>query len=375
MLTVLGSILSLKVVFPFIVDFVISVFMLLTGIKWLLKKNKEERTLNYIDLFLMALTGLAILSTCWSTNISLTFHQSVYLATLSMIVLTVRIVSIEKLKLSIYLFCSIALGILLISFTYLSYPTFIETSLVRNLGMNSNSASFYLLVCCVFLLNYIWHSKSTVHKLLWGVLAIWSFILILRMASIGNMLVFICILSLFFLKKSKSVLLNKKILSFGFLGLLTAFILFFILSPNSEIIHQLATEGDRQAEFKLSYLLAREKCLLGHGFGNWKTVAYMHPLSDLSLHMNNQYFDARDFLGSHNIFSKMLGELGILGLGIFSLIIFIPIIYYIRKKVKFSVFQESCFWTFCAYILNRLFVPSSHHQGFYSKNLHKTPII
>jgi len=348
MFTALGSMLGIKGIVPFVLNVVVSFAMLGIGINWFFRKIFHKQSLSYIDLLLISLSFLSVCSIFWSTQKGLAYNESSLILTLCLYVITIRTISIGRSGQLTYIFVTIILILLLVILSYFSYPSFNKTSFGGIL--NSNSASFYLLACCAFLINWAGDIKNMLLKLLYGLLFIWTFLLIVWMVSLGSIIIFVFIFLLFAVHKKSIKLPNWKSFAISLVGVVILVLLASKFLPISEILLEASTEGDRPAEYKLTCLLAKENFLFGHGFGNWLTMAYKNPLPEAELYINNPNFFSRGFIGSHNIFSKMLGELGVIGLVIFSIIAFLPISKFLRNKIQLNGFQESCFWTFYVYL-------------------------
>ena len=220
---------------------------------------------------------------------------------------------------------------------------------------NKNIAAFSLAIKLNFLFYFLYKQKSLFLKIIFVLIYLGGSFALLMINSKGAILIhitaiiyYICF-GIFLYKNDKKFILNAIIVAFLF-GSLN------LISKKNNAINAVANtivnfQADSGNTSRVKYysqviMSAKEKPLIGIGYGNWKIESIKYDSKEMRDYIVQYY--------SHNDFFQVLAETGFIGLFFYSSI-FISIFLLILKKLNqettklniyFPIFLLGCFFTY-----------------------------
>lgn len=258
----------------------------------------------------------------------------------------------------------VALFMFLLLFHLLAVSFNIQTGVewVEFMSKNKNYTTSFL--CCLYPFLLFYKSKSQFIRFLKIISAVLILNLILLTSARG------ALLALGF------ILLYKVYCSFKgsqyFISVFSAFSLVIIsgiVAFNSN--HPQLTKLDIVAEYKKElpsrlYLakssihMALDNPVLGTGAGNWHLNAYNNPLADITEFNTTEGFAT---YRAHNLYGKILGELGIVGLLLF-LFSFFMLVRDVSKQKELSTIQQASLAVLISYLTVSWFYVTANSHAF-----------
>ncbi len=294
---------------------VFAAFPLLLALGAALTKRKLLLDLKFIDLFWVGFVLLAFTSYFWATNPALVWYKGFCFLGLFLISIIFRdLIKYPLIRRFFPLLMSVLFLVIFIQHLLAVHfdTSFFDASWNTFLNRNSNVTTCYLVTLFPFLLFK--QSKNQFYRFV----KILSAILILNILFLAN--VKIVILSLLMIMLYYFWSNQRKLL----------FVLFSMAVFGIVIINGFFSYDELMAKYfadiykpdafsrldlaHLSIDLFRDNPLLGVGSGNWITEVYSQDLSGISYYSQSDDYTR---LHSHNIFLKIAGELGLVGLVLF----------------------------------------------------------
>ena len=304
-------------------------FLMLTGA--VLTKRKLLLDIKSVDLFWVGFTLLGFLSYFWATNPALVWYRGFSFLGLFLISLIFRdLIKYPLIRRFFPLLLSVLFLVIFLQHLLAVHfeTSFFDSSWNRFLNRNSNVTTCYLVTVFPFLLFK--QSKNQFYRFL----KILSAILILNILFLAN--VKIVILSLlmimlyyFWSNQRKLLFILFTMAVFGIIIINGFFSYDELMAKHFADIYK-PDNFSRLDLANLSIDLIRENPLVGVGKGNWITEVYNQDLREIGYY--NQ-LDDYSRLHSHNLFLKIAGELGVIGLFLF-LSPFVITLYHGFKKVS-----------------------------------------
>ena len=278
----------------------------------------------------------------------------------SVCVLLTALIAFKKIKNPIIFLAEIFSIFLLIECSYLIIEFFFFDSTFTGISTNRNISSSSIIIKFIFLIFLMNSSRNDINKVFLRVLEVMVIISIILLQSRLGLFSLVLIYILFFF-------INKAKRKYYFISLFIVFLSSILLygSGDSRVIDKnyniLNIESDESLNQRLNFYeiafdLFREKPLIGHGVGSWKYESIGYKKSENNTVLIPYY--------THNDFLQILVETGIIGLGIFSLIILylLNCIFKLLKRDKdISVFIILFIFFFLNSMIN---FPSHRSQEF-----------
>ncbi len=278
----------------------------------------------------------------------------------SVCVLLTALIAFKKIKNPIIFLAEIFSIFLLIECSYLIIEFFFFDSTFTGISTNRNISSSSIIIKFIFLIFLMNSSRNDINKVFLRVLEVMVIISIILLQSRLGLFSLVLIYILFFF-------INKANRKYYIISLFIVFLSSILLygSGGSRVIDKnyniLNIESDESLNQRLNFYeiafdLFREKPLIGHGVGSWKYESIGYKKSENNTVLIPYY--------THNDFLQILVETGIIGLGIFSLIILylLNCIFKLLKRDKdISVFTILFIFFFLNSMIN---FPSHRSQEF-----------
>lgn len=330
-------------------------FIILAGFPFLLIvagfifKRKLILELKPVDISWILFIILGFVSFLWATNPSLVWYRG--FAFIGLFIISLLFRDLIKYPLIRKMFPLLMSGLFIIIFVQHLMAvhfeiTFLDKSWNNFLSRNSNVTTCYLVSLFPFLLFK--QSKNQFYRFF----KILSSILILNILFLANVkiviLSFLMIMIYYFYSNQRKLLFVLfSMLVFGVIILNGFFSYDEIMSTYFSEIYKPDTFS-RMSLVDLSKSLIQKNPIIGVGQGNWVTEVYNADLSLISPFNNSDDFVR---LHSHNIYLKIAGELGVLGLLLFLIPFVITIYTGIKKRLEFDYVDKAAFATVLSYLL------------------------
>jgi len=338
----------------------------------------KKTVLNLFDILLLSFIIWNFASFYWATNPSLIWGTSFAWLIMFLVYKKISAVNFSKIKLSTFL--KITLIVLSTSYFFLAF-IFIKTCLGNeNFGFHYNDLSGvykymgtngnYIGTCLVLFFPILISifDKLPRWRIYSSFLIAFNFVIIILFNSRGTLIAFVLQI-LFYIYFYRNRIFKKNNFKYISFFTIAAVIAFFIINDKGNFFHHLnpskdiiSEHGDDRIElWNNSIQLIQDNALTGVGAGNWQIEnmrfdagAYRH------------YFDkAGYYRHPHNQFLHMFSELGLIGGGLYLLIILFSLYtgYKLYRKNQDNIF----FITPLLIMLSYLFL--SHFYGvIYSSN-------
>ena len=312
------------------------------------------------DLFWVSFCVVGISSYLWTVNVSLIWFPLAIWFCLILWLLSMRVITVmfDEARLFVsYVF----VGLFLISLIYIAIILLLKLSPAKYFGYNTNYLTLHLLSLWPFLLFY---------KKKYAFLNISCFLLLIYIFylshSKGSFLIFVFLIFLsiseYLYKRSKKILryLVIAILSIGL-------VVFFFPGFNlfiDRIQEKIIDNGDFSRLFMLrdSFDIFKNHPLLGIGLGNWHSFAYTGDQS-LFLGIQNAFYR----FNSHNLYSLILAELGLIGIISYLGGVYYPIYKKIKHYKELVFLDKEYMLSISIYLLGTIFYLSSYsYESFFS---------
>jgi len=235
----------------------------------------------------------------------------------SVCVLLTALIAFRKIKNPIIFLAEIFSIFLLIECSYLIIEFFFFDSTFTGISTNRNISSSSIIIKFIFLIFLMNSSRNDFNKVFLKVLEVMVIIsIILLQSRLGLFSLVLIYILFFFINKAK----RKYYLISLFIVFLSSILLYGsggsrVIEKNYNILNIESDESlnQRLNFYEIAFDLFREKPLIGHGVGSWKYESLGYKKSENNTVLIPYY--------THNDFLQILVETGIIGLGIFSLII------------------------------------------------------
>ncbi len=278
----------------------------------------------------------------------------------SVCVLLTALIAFKKIKNPIIFLAEIFSIFLLIECSYLIIEFFFFDSTFTGISTNRNISSSSIIIKFIFLIFLMNSSRNDINKVFLRVLEVMVIIsIILLQSRLGLFSLVLIYILFFFINKAK----RKYYIISLFIVFLSSILLYGsggsrVIDKNYNILNIESDESlnQRLNFYEIAFDLFREKPLIGHGVGSWKYESIGYKKSENNTVLIPYY--------THNDFLQILVETGIIGLGIFSLIILylLNCIFKLLKRDKdISVFIILFIFFFLNSMIN---FPSHRSQEF-----------
>jgi len=278
----------------------------------------------------------------------------------SVCVLLTALIAFKKIKNPIIFLAKIFSIFLLIECSYLIIEFFFFDSTFTGISTNRNISSSSIIIKFIFLIFLMNSSRNDINKVFLRVLEVMVIIsIILLQSRLGLFSLVLIYILFFFINKAK----RKYYIISLFIVFLSSILLYGsggsrVIDKNYNILNIESDESlnQRLNFYEIAFDLFREKPLIGHGVGSWKYESIGYKKSENNTVLIPYY--------THNDFLQILVETGIIGLGIFSLIILylVNCIFKLLKRDKdISVFIILFIFFFLNSMIN---FPSHRSQEF-----------
>ena len=278
----------------------------------------------------------------------------------SVCVLLTALIAFKKIKNPIIFLAEIFSIFLLIECSYLIIEFFFFDSTFTGISTNRNISSSSIIIKFIFLIFLMNSSRNDFNKVFLKVLEVMVIIsIILLQSRLGLFSLVLIYILFFFINKAK----RKYYIISLFIVFLSSILLYGsggsrVIDKNYNILNIESDESlnQRLNFYEIAFDLFREKPLIGHGVGSWKYESIGYKKSENNTVLIPYY--------THNDFLQILVETGIIGLGIFSLIILylLNCIFKLLKRDKdISVFIILFIFFFLNSMIN---FPSHRSQEF-----------
>jgi len=321
-----------------------------------LTKRKLLLDVKLIDVFWAGFALLGFSSYFWATNPALVWYRGFCFLGLFLISIIFRdLIKYPSIRKYFPILMSILFLIIFVQHLMAVHfdLTFLDSSWNQFLNRNSNVTTCYLVTLFPFLLFK--QSKNQFYRFV----KILSAILILNILFLAN--VKIVILSLlmimlyyFWSNQRKLLFVLFAMAVFGIIIVNGFFSYDEIMAKHFASIYK-PDNFSRLDLANLSIVLFKNNPILGVGNGNWITEVYSQDLNNISLFRNADDFSR---LHSHNLYLKVAGELGVVGLLLF-IAPFVMTLYRGFVRVKQLDYVEKASF---ASVVSYLFV-SSYYGG------------
>lgn len=349
-LVILGSVYPLSLSY----FFRSSNFLILSGLVTLfyILSFKSDKPLPVIQLghvFWIVLITIMFASSIWATNPYYAIYSGVgWTLFYLFMVMTQNVVKSAETKGLLLNVLGIAFIILLmdaaiIMFMDQGYPQ-------SHFGMHRNVIAIHLLGLFPFFLFAFTSGRIIYLFKLAGTLLLGAVLVYCN--SVGSIITYLILFGLFVIINHKTILKDNilKLLS----GLAIVALLVGIFQfQDSVFVKELeeGKEGNREMMINNSFKLLSESPIVGIGAGNWKTEVYKYGLEGFSYADN---FKTYRIQSSHNIFTTMLSEIGVLGFLFFLLAWGYPLFTLIRHRSQATAIQWASFLTVTSFLLQGL---------------------
>ncbi len=278
----------------------------------------------------------------------------------SVCVLLTALIAFRKIKNPIIFLAEIFSIFLLIECSYLIIEFFFFDSTFTGISSNRNISSSSIIIKFIFLIFLMNSSRNDINKVFLRVLEVMVIIsIILLQSRLGLFSLVLIYILFFFINKAK----RKYYIISLFIVFLSSILLYGsggsrVIDKNYNILNIESDESlnQRLNFYEIAFDLFREKPLIGHGVGSWKYESIGYKKSENNTVLIPYY--------THNDFLQILVETGIIGLGIFSLIILylLNCMFKLLKRDKdISVFTILFIFFFLNSMIN---FPSHRSQEF-----------
>lgn len=278
----------------------------------------------------------------------------------SVCVLLTALIAFRKIKNPIIFLAEIFSIFLLIECSYLIIEFFFFDSTFTGISSNRNISSSSIIIKFIFLIFLMNSSRNYINKVFLRVLEVMVIIsIILLQSRLGLFSLVLIYILFFFINKAK----RKYYIISLFIVFLSSILLYGsggsrVIDKNYNILNIESDESlnQRLNFYEIAFDLFREKPLIGHGVGSWKYESIGYKKSENNTVLIPYY--------THNDFLQILVETGIIGLGIFSLIILylLNCMFKLLKRDKdISVFTILFIFFFLNSMIN---FPSHRSQEF-----------
>ena len=345
----------------------LSLFIIISFGYAIYREKRIEILLNRIDFGWLVFVLIGFLSYFWAIDGSLMWYQAFGWTMFVLLLLVFRAVSVKKsAKLVLpYLFCTFFLVLLAYHLVAISYGTSIDSNWNSIFGKNANHSSTFLLMFFPFLLFYPSHHLM-VKMLKWvsfGVLLVIFYVTAARGALFSLFLVL-----LYYIWTSQ----NKRIVIFSVMSSLITVIGMASLYGTSlmdlseiPLIEKYVDQvSSRLYMSRNSLRLFFESPMFGSGLGNWHIEAYKFGVHNVA-----PFNDPNEFIRfrSHNLFGRLLAELGLVGFISFVIPLITLLWRGIVKVRENSDFQKASFAALLVYMVTSYFyVTSNFHEYLFS---------
>ena len=247
----------------------------------------------------------------------------------SVCVLLTALIAFRKIKNPIIFLAEIFSIFLLIECSYLIIEFFFFDSTFTGISTNRNISSSSIIIKFIFLIFLMNSSRNDFNKVFLKVLEVMVIIsIILLQSRLGLFSLVLIYILFFFINKAK----RKYYIISLFIVFLSSILLYGsggsrVIEKNYNILNIESDESlnQRLNFYEIAFDLFREKPLIGHGVGSWKYESLGYKKSENNTVLIPYY--------THNDFLQILVETGIIGLGIFSLIISEFKVWMIKKPI------------------------------------------
>jgi len=352
LLPILGlTLCSLLLLLPFNnLQFIIfAAFPLLLIGGGLLAKRKLLIEIKFIDLFWVGFIVFGFLSFFWATNPALVWYRGFCFIGLLFISLIFR--DLIKYPLIRKFFPVLMSALFLIIFVQHLMAVHFELSFLDSswnsfLSRNSNVTTCYLVSLFPFLLFR--QSKNQFYRFV----KILSAILILNILFLANVkiviLSFLLIMLYYFWSNQRKLLFVLFAMAVFGLIIVNGFFSYDELMAKYFSNIYKPDDFSRLSLVELSKDLILKNPIIGTGQGNWITEVYNTNISDLPSLNNSDNFNR---LHSHNIYLKIAGELGLVGLFLFVAPFVITLYRGIKRVAIFDYLDKASFATVVSYLM------------------------
>lgn len=253
---------------------------------------------------------------------------------------------------------------------YLSSGLSTDIQWVKRLGYNRNYSSSYLIGLLPFIL-YLPQSIKVrrASMIIVALLIACSLLVVFYTSTRAVLLAFMTVFLIKFLMDKQ----YKLFITVGGLFLIGTFVIIFSSSytlPNIGgygLLSDLQNSDDisRKYLMKASLWLFQENPLLGIGSGNWHLEVYKYNLTEIPP------FNSPDFLRhfSHNLYSTVLAESGIIGFGL----LIMPIAYLLRNSFMMvghlSNIEKAFLMTIIVYLITSFFYGTTNFRDAHFSGL------
>ncbi len=337
---------------------VVSSYFLISG-------KIQVNSLSLMDLSWLGFIVLGAMSIFWSTDLSLVWFQlaswsmliiwSIYIKRLSIPTSFEKIFHLTLAAIFIIVTAENLFGML----TGISYSGEQWQKIYRN---NSNYSACYL----VSLLPFIWYwdSKQVVYKFINGLFAGSALLLLFRFHASGAIVAFLIIAGIMISNYLRNQDWFKWIYLLPILLVLGGGFLYQYESMFAVGDFTWARQTSRIFFIESSWLSFLKEPLVGWGLGHWHIGVYEYDYSP----SYKVAYGYKQFY-SHNLYSRLLVELGIIGF----LLFFIPFIYtLVQSKFRLlNPFEKACYLNIIVYLVTITFnaIPTFHTYHFSAMEL------
>jgi len=313
-------------------------------------KNNKTLYWSKSQIFFLIFIIYALLSTNWSVDYGLYTENSIKLVSLSLIFLLASQINNIKQIQTLFYICTFAASVVSIIGVLQKFNlnpfNFLQTSPPASSFINKNFASNYLdlIIPINFILLILSSCKKTSWLLALALSLNISYVLII--VSRGSWLALVVFFILFLIAANKLSFLKEKLITFSAVNkapLLVLFIipilLFNLPGVNGRVLkdqaenfspYKATSSSARANSYLTSFDIIKDKPVFGVGFGNFH-IAFQSYKRDL----NSDHKVETNLLRLHNDLLQLFVELGLIGVGLFLLLIFVtlkPAIYAFKQK-------------------------------------------
>ncbi len=235
----------------------------------------------------------------------------------SVTVLLTALIAFKKIKNPIIFLAEIFAISLLIECSYLIIEFFFSDSAFTGISANRNISSSSIVIKFIFLIFLMNSSRNDFNKIFLKVLEVMVIIsIILLQSRLGLFSLILVYIIFFFINKAKrKYYITSLFIVFLFSISLSSSNGSRVIDKNYNILNFESDESlnQRLDFYEIAFSLFKAKPLMGHGVGSWKYESLGYKKSENNTVIIPYY--------THNDFLQTLVETGIIGLGIYSLII------------------------------------------------------
>jgi len=341
---------SMLMLLPFNnIQFIIfAAFPLVLAVGAILTKRKLLLDLKLIDLFWVGFSLLGFISYFWATNPALVWYRGFCFLGLFLISLIFRdLIKYPLIRRFFPLLMSVLFLVIFIQHLLAVHfdASFLDASWNSFLNRNSNVTTCYLVILFPFLLFK--QSKNQFYRFV----KILSAILILNILFLANVKVVILSLLMimlyyFWSNQRKLLFVIFSMAVFGIVIVNGFFSYDELMAKHFADIYK-PDNFSRLDLAQLSIDLFKDNPIFGVGRGNWITEVYSQDLSGLSL---NAQADDFSRLHSHNLYLKIAGELGLIGLILFLSPFVMTIFRGLRRVGELDYVEKASFAAVISYL-------------------------